>query len=320
MGKFALRRLLHAVPALLLSTVVIFLVLHLVPGDPARLLAGPDATTAEVQVVRHEMHLDRPLPVQYAAWIAGVLRGSLGRSSVTQLPVARLIAQRVPATLELTAAALLLEVVIAVPAGVLAAVHRRGAADWAVSFIGAGALAVPNFWLGILAILLFGLVLGWLPPGGWTGLSPHPLVGLRFLALPAATLMLGHAAVLSRYVRSSVADALLQDHVRTARAKGVPERLVVRRHVVRNALIPVATVLGLQFGRLLGGVVVIEAVFAWPGIGSLLLSAVESRDYPVVQGTLLLFLLAFVLVNLMTDLAYGVIDPRVRLAGGGRTR
>ena len=318
MLDFVLRRLGQALPVAVLSSVVIFLLLHLVPGDPARLLAGPDATVAQVQIVRHELGLDRPLPLQYLAWLGNALHGNLGRSSVNQIAVTRLVAQRVPATVELTLGALALEVAIAVPAGLLAAAHRGGTLDWVVSSANAIALAVPNFWLGILAILLFSLVFSWLPPGGWVGLWPSPFAGLKFLVLPASTLVLGYAAVLSRYVRSSVIDVLSHDHVRTARAKGVPERVVLRRHVLRNALIPIATVLGLQFGRMLGGVVVIEAVFAWPGMGSLLLGSVESRDYPVVQGTLLLFLIAFIVVNLATDIAYGLIDPRIRLAGGAR--
>src|SRR5579884_1129934 len=247
---FVARRILQAVPVLLLSSVGIFLLLHLVPGDPATIAAGTDATPAAVAQVRHEMGLDQPLPVQYAIWAGHVLRGDLGLSYVSRLPAIELIALRVPATLELTLAAVVLELLFAVPTGVLAAVKRRGPADWLITSLNGLAIAVPNFWLGILAIILFALVLRWLPPGGFVPVADNPGQGLRFLVLPAATLALGHAAVLSRFVKSSVLDVMHHDYVRTARAKGLREGMVVRRHVLSNALVPVATVLGLQFGRM----------------------------------------------------------------------
>jgi len=316
--SFVLRRLLQAIPVVLLSSVGIFLLLHLVPGDPAALTAGPDAPPAAVAAVRQSFGLDQPLPLQYGYWLLHVLQGDFGRSYVNRLPAIELIALRLPATIELTLAAVALELLVALPTGVLAAVNRRGPLDWLITSLNGAAIAVPNFWLGILAIMLFGLVLRWLPPGGFVPIADNPGQGLRFLVLPAATLALGHAAVLSRFVKSSMLDVLHQDYVRTARAKGLREGLVVRRHVLRNALVPVATVLGLQFGRMLGGAVVIESVYAWPGIGNLLLDSVQARDYTVVQAALLLLVVVFVVVNLATDVAYGLLDPRIRLADEGR--
>jgi peptide/nickel transport system permease protein len=309
---FALRRAMQTVPVLFLASIGIFLLIHLVPGDPASLAAGPDATPDIVQAVRRDFGLDQPLPVQYAYWIGHVLRGDFGSSYVNHLPVLELIELRLPATIELTLAAVAIELIVALPTGVLAALGRRGPVDWLITSASGAAIAIPNFWLGILAIILFGLVLRWLPAGGFVSIAQDPAQGLRFLVLPAATLALGHAAVLSRFVKSSMLEVLHREYVRTARAKGLDEGGVVRHHVLRNALVPVATVLGLQFGRMLGGAVVIESVYAWPGIGNLLLDSVQARDYTVVQAALLLLVLIFILVNFATDVAYGVLDPRIK--------
>jgi peptide/nickel transport system permease protein len=313
---FALRRLVQSVPVVFLSTVGVFLLLHLVPGDPALALAGSDATPDTVRAIRTELGLDRPLPVQYGVWISRVLQGDLGRSYASKLPVAEQIAQRVPATLELTAAGLLLALLVSVPTGILAAVKERGPADWLVSSFNAFAIAMPNFWFGILMILLFGLALGWLPPSGRGDFAREPSEAWKFLVLPAATLALNQSAILSRFVKSSMLEVMHEDHVRTARAKGLREWLVVQRHVLRNALVPVATVLGIQFGRLLGGAIIVESVFAWPGVGRLILQGIGNRDYMIVQGTLLLLVVTFVFVNLLTDLAYGFLDPRIRFSSG----
>ncbi len=318
MLPFTLRRVLQAIPVLFLSTFGVFLLLHLVPGDPALMLAGSDATPEAVAAVRHEMGLDQPLPVQYGIWFGNALQGNLGRSYINKLPVSTLIAQRLPATLELGIAGLILMVVIAIPTGVLAAVNQRGPADWLVSSFNAFAIAIPNFWFGILAIILFALVLGWLPPGGQEDILSHPVTGLRFLILPAVTLALNQAAVLSRFVKASVLEVLYEDYVRTARSKGLRERLILQRHVLRSALVPVATVLGMQIGRLFGGAVIIESVFAWPGVGRLIVTSLNNRDYTVVQGVLLLLVVAFIFVNLATDIAYGYLDPRIRVSLGRR--
>jgi peptide/nickel transport system permease protein len=246
-------------------------------------------------------------------WLAHVLHGDLGNSIYTKRPIATLIAQRAPATLELTLAAMLLTLLIGLPSGILAATRRGGAVDWIVTSLSGIAHAVPGFWLGILAVILFGLVLGWLPPGGRGDFGRDPGLALRFLLLPALTLSLASAASLSRLVKSSMLEVMAEDFVRTARAKGVSGLGIVLRHVLRNALVPVVTVLSLQFGRLLGGSVVIESVFAWPGIGRMVLDAIGNRDYLVVQSALLLLVVVYVVINLLTDLAYGLLDPRIRV-------
>lgn len=316
MLAFTLRRLVQAIPVVLLSTLGVFSLLHMVPGDPAVALAGSDATPEVLQAMRRELGLDQPLPLQYAQWMGRVMQGDLGRSYASKLPVGEQIAQRIPATLELTIAGLLLALLISIPTGILAAVRERGPADWIVSSFNAFAIAMPNFWFGILMILLFGLVLGWLPPSGRGDFGREPVAALQFLILPAVTLALNQSAILSRFVKSSMLEVMHEDYIRTARAKGLREWLVIQRHVLRNALIPVATVLGIQFGRLLGGAIVVESVFAWPGVGRLILQGIGNRDYMIVQGALLLLVVTFILVNLVTDLAYGLFDPRIRLSRG----
>lgn len=316
MLAYAIRRLVQAVPVLLLSTVAVFLLLHLVPGDPALILAGSDASDEVIAAVRQDMGLDQPLPVQYGKWLARVVSGDFGRSYTSRLPVSELIAQRIPATLELAFAAMLLVLLIGLPTGVLSAVKQRSPVDWLVSSFNGLAIAIPSFWFGILAILLFALVLGWLPPGGRVNRMEDPVRALKSLLLPAFTLALHPAASLSRLVRASMLEVLHQDYVRTAHAKGLSQRVVIGRHALRNALVPVLTVLGLQFGRLLGGAVVVESVFAWPGLGRLILDAIGNRDYAVVQAALLLLVLIFIGVNLLTDLMYGVFNPRIRFGEG----
>lgn len=319
MAAFILRRLAQAIPVIVLSTIGVFLLLHLLPGDPAQVLAGPDAPPETVEAVRKDMGLDQPLPVQYAVWLGHVVRGDFGKSLASKLPVGQLIAQRAPATLELALAGELLTVLIALPLGIIAAVKQRTRADWGISSFVSLGLAVPNFWLGILLIILFALTLGWLPPGGMGDFTRDPGRALKFLVLPAFTLALPAAMNLSRLTKASVLEVLYEDHVRTARAKGLAERVVVVGHVVRNALVPVVTAVGLEFGRLLGGAVVVESVFAWPGLGTLMLTSIGNRDYAIVQAGLLLLVTIFIVVNLATDIAYGFLDPRIRLsarAGG----
>jgi peptide/nickel transport system permease protein len=313
---FTLRRLAQAIPVVFLSTVAVFLLLHLVPGDPALAVAGSDAREDTLAAIRHDMGLDQPLPVQYLRWNGRVVQGDLGRSYTTKLSVAEQISLRIPATLELSLVGLAIALLISIPTGVLAAIKERSAADWVISSFNACAIAIPNFWFGILMILLFALALGWLPASGRGDYAREPLKAWTYLLLPALTLALNQAAVLSRFVKSSVLEVLHDDYVRTARAKGLRERLIIQRHVLTNALVPVATVLGIQFGRLLGGAIVVESVFAWPGIGRLILQSIGSRDYTTVQGVLLLLVLVFVIVNLLTDLTYGLLDPRIRLSRG----
>jgi peptide/nickel transport system permease protein len=315
---FIIRRLAQAIPVIFLASVGVFLLLHLLPGDPAILMAGADAPDATVQAVRRDMGLDQPLPVQYTVWLGHIVRGDLGRSTFSKLPVSQLIGQRAPATIELALIGELLTILIALPLGVLAAVKQRTPADWLISASTSLGLAVPNFWLGILLILLFAVTLGWLPPGQRGDLVKDPFGELRFLALPAFTLALPQAMNLSRLTKASVLEMLYEDHVRTARAKGLANTAVVTGHVLRNALVPIVTAISMDIGRLLGGALVVETIFAWPGLGTLMLSAVGNRDYQIVQACLLLLVGVFVLVNLIADLSYGFLDPRIRLASGRR--
>jgi peptide/nickel transport system permease protein len=312
-ASFIVRRLIEAVPVVFLATVLIFLGLRLLPGDPALILAGQDATPETLTAIRQANGLDAPLPVQYVIWLQNAARGNLGVSFFTRAPVSQLIAQRAPATFELGVAGMLLTVLLGIPSGILAAVGHHRPGDWLISAFNGLAVAVPGFWLGILAILLFSLVLGWLPPGGRGDLMRDPLLEMKFLLLPAVTLALPGAAGLSRLVKASMLEVLSDDYVRTARAKGVAESGVIWRHALRNGMVPVATIMGLQFGRLLGGAVITESVFSWPGIGRLIRDSIGNRDYAVVQACLLLLVMLFVVINLLTDVAYGILDPRIRL-------
>jgi ABC-type dipeptide/oligopeptide/nickel transport system permease component len=282
---------------------LVFLLLHLVPGDPVEAMLGESARPADRDALRQALGLDLPVAEQYARYLTGLSRLDLGRSFQNQRPVVDLLAERLPATLQLTAAALVLALALAIPLGVLAA-HRRGSAldsgAMAFSLIG---ISMPNFWLGPLLILVFSLWLGWTPVSG----SDRPLS----LVLPAITLGTALAAVLARMVRASVLEVLGEDYVRTARAKGLSEAAVLRRHALRNAWLPVLTLVGLQLGGLLGGAVITETVFAWPGVGSLLVESIQARDFPVAQGCVLLISLVYVLVNTLTDLAYVWVDPRI---------
>jgi peptide/nickel transport system permease protein len=317
---YLLRRLTQAVPTLFLTTVGIFLLLHLVPGDPAAVLAGSDAPPDVVAALRSEMGLDRPLPVQYALWLGRILRGDLGVSYVNKFPVSQLIAMRLPATAELAAAGLVVGLVLGIPSGVLAALRRGRLADYIVTAANALLMSVPNFWAGIALILVFALGLALLPPSGRIPLTVDPARALTFLLLPAITLGLHIAAIFSRFTRTALLEVLGEPYIRTAHAKGLGQAAVVLRHGFRNALIPVVTVFGLQAGYLLGGAVVVESVFAWPGLGRLIVESIGNRDYTTVQGALLVFVATFFLVNLATDLAYAWIDPRIRLGAAGRRR
>ena len=297
-------RLLFALPALWLILTMVFLLAHIVPGDPVAQMLGEGARAEDLSQLRHALGLDLPLPVQYGRYLAGVLHGNLGESFRFQQPVLKVVAEHYPATLELAVVALLVCALIGIPAGVLAA-HKRGErTDHAVGVLTLFGLSVPNFALGPVLILVFSVVLGWLPVSGRGGIS--------HLMLPAFTLGAALAAILTRMVRTSVIEELSTDYVRTARAKGVSESGVLFRHALRNALIPILTILGLQFGTLLAGTIVTESIFSWPGIGRLAVQAIGARDYPLLQGCILLIAVSYVFVNLLTDLVYAVVDPRVR--------
>ncbi len=297
-------RLLFALPALWLILTMVFLLAHIVPGDPVAQMLGEGARAEDLTQLRHALGLDLPLPVQYGRYLSRVLHGNLGESFRFQQPVLKVVAEHYPATLELALVALLICALIGIPAGVLAA-HKRGErTDHTVAVLTLFGLSVPNFALGPVLILLFSVVLGWLPVSGRGGIS--------HLILPAFTLGAALAAILTRMVRTSVIEELSADYVRTARAKGVSESGVLFRHALRNALIPILTILGLQFGTLLAGTIVTESIFSWPGIGRLAVQAIGARDYPLLQGCILLIAVSYVFVNLLTDLVYAVVDPRVR--------
>ena len=304
MIRYLCTRLAYMLPVVWLVVSVVFLLIHLVPGDPIQAMLGEGAAGADIQAARHAYGLDVPLPTQYLRYWNGVLHGDLGRSLRLNQPVRTLVAQAYPATLALTLAALSIAVLLSIPAGVRSATRRNRWDDRALGFVSLLGLSVPNFALGPVLILLFAIRLDWLPvsgSGSW-----------RNLVLPAITMGASLAAILTRMVRTSMLEELGQDYIRTARAKGLSERAVVYRHALRNALIPVVTVLGLQFGALLAGAIVTETIFAWPGIGRLTLSAISNRDYALVQGCLLCIGLTYVAVNFLTDLLYSALNPRIR--------
>lgn len=304
MIRYISLRLLFALPALWLIVTMVFLLAHIVPGDPVAQMLGEGARADDLQQLRHALGLDVPIPVQYARYLKGVVHGNLGESFRFQQPVTKVILDHYPATLELAAVALGVCILIGIPAGVLAA-HKRGEkTDHAVGVLTLFGLSLPNFALGPVLMLVFSVDLGWLPVTGRGGIS--------HLILPAFTLGAALAAILTRMVRTSVIEELSADYVRTARAKGVSEGAVLFRHALRNALIPILTILGLQFGALLAGTIVTETIFSWPGIGHLTVQAIIARDYPLLQGCILLIAVSYVVVNLLTDMVYALVDPRVR--------
>ena len=305
MIRYVSVRILLTLPALWLILTLVFLLAHIIPGDPVQQMLGEGARVEDLQQLRHSLGLDRPVPAQYAHYLAGVLRGDLGESFRFQEPVARVVFSHYPATLELAVFGLLVCVAIGIPAGLFAAAHRGTPADHAVGVFTLFGLSVPNFALGPVLILVFSVILGWLPVSGRGG--PAHLI------LPAITLGGALAAILTRMVRASVIEELSSDYVRTARAKGLSESQVLFRHAFRNAFIPILTILGLQFGTLLAGAIVTETIFSWPGIGRLAVQAISARDYPLLQGCILLIAVSYVAVNLLTDVIYALVDPRVRL-------
>jgi peptide/nickel transport system permease protein len=304
MMRYLTMRLLLALPALWLILTMVFLLAHIVPGDPVQQMLGEGARAEDLSSLRHTLGLDQPLPVQYGRYFKGVLRGNLGESFRFRQPVAQVVLSHYPATLELAMFALLVCAAIGIPAGMLAAERRGSSTDHAIGVFTLLGLSVPNFALGPMLILVFSVMIGWLPVSGRGGIS--------HLILPAITLGAALAAILTRMVRTAVIEELSSDYVRTARAKGLSNSAVLIHHAFRNALIPILTILGLQFGTLLAGTIVTESIFSWPGIGRLAVQAIQARDYPLLQGCILLIAVSYVLVNLFTDLIYAFADPRVR--------
>jgi len=304
---FFLRRVALVIPTIVGAVTLVFFFLHLIPGDPVEVMLGETAQQADKERLREELGLNLPLYVQYGRFIVGVAQGDLGESYFYRRPVAQVIAGRVPATVELALAAFLVAGVIAIPLGIVAALREGTVVDNASVLFSLVGVSMPNFWLGPLLIILFSIQLGWFPVSGRGGVGS--------LVLPAVTLGTALAAVLSRMTRASLLERLEEDYLTVARAKGLPEWKVILKHALRNALIPIITVMGLQFGALLSGAIITENVFSWPGIGTLLINAIAARDYPLVQGCVLFITLSYVFVNLVTDLLYGWVDPRIRVRG-----
>jgi glutathione transport system permease protein len=305
MLAFALRRLVGAIPVLIAVSIFVFGFVRLLPGDPARLVAGPEATAHEISVVREQLGLDKPIVEQYLRYIERSLHGDLGRSITTNQPVAREIALRFMPSLLLTVVSMVWATLAGVVLGVISGVKRNQWQDKLSMLLAVTGISFPSFWMGLMLINLFSVRLGWLPTSGYEG--------WRSFALPSITLGMAVAAVLARFTRSGYIEVSFEDYVRTARMKGLPEREIIWRHALRNALLPIITMTGLEFGTLLGGAIITETVFAWPGLGRLLVDSVAYRDYPVIQALILLFAVEFSLISFAVDLLYGVVNPEVRL-------
>lgn len=304
MFRYSVKRLLGIVPILLIVSIFIFMFVHMIPGDPARLVAGPDAGQQDVELVRQQLGLDKPITTQYITYISNLFQGELGISMKTKRPVYDEIAQRFMPTFWLTVWSMVWAIVFGLLIGVISATKRNKWQDYAGMFSAVSGISIPSFWLGLMLIQLFSVKLGWFPTGGSDSWKAY--------VLPSITLGAGVAAVIARFARSSLMDILKEDYIRTGRAKGLKENVVVWKHALKNAMIPVITMTGLQFGFLLGGSIVVETVFSWPGLGRLLIDSVSFRDYPMIQAEMLLFALEFILINLLVDILYGVMNPQIR--------
>lgn len=321
MGAYCLRRLVQIIPVLLLMSLVVFAAMQLAPGDPATMRMGRAAARPENQEalerLRREMGLDRPLLVQYGIWLTAALRGDFGLSNRSERPVMEMIGARLPASLQLMAASLILSLLVSLPLGVLSAVRHRTWLDRLVMTFSVAGVAVPGFWMGLLLILIFAVRLGWLPPSGYVPLQEDPVESLRRVLLPATTLSFYLIATFTRFLRADMIEVLHEDYVRTARAKGLARRLMLRRHVLPNALMPLVTVMGLEIGGLLGGMIIVEQVFGWSGVGWLTLQGIYNRDYPLVQGAIVLMVLFYAGCNFLVDILYAVLNPRIRTQYAG---
>ncbi|MCA1644281.1 MAG: ABC transporter permease [Chloroflexi bacterium] len=314
MSGYVARRVGQLVPVLLIVSAVVFFVFRIVPGDMAVMRLGQNADPESITAMRKLLGLDRPLYVQYVEWLGNAARGDLGTSYINEQSVTSLVLQTFPATLELAVLGMLLALVLSVPVGILAALRRGTWLDHIARVMALIGFCMPRYWLAVLLISLLAVQVGWLPPAGYADLSTDPTDNLRHAALPVLSLGLTIAAVQMRFLRSSLLDVLGQDYVRTARAKGLLPRTVSLRHALKNALIPFVTVVGLEMGSLLGGLVVVEQIFSWPGIGWLMINSITQRDYAVVQGSVLLIAAGVVVINLVVDVLYGYLDPRIRYA------
>jgi len=309
--RYVVRRLAQSAAVLVGVSILVFAVIHLVPGDPIRVALGTRFSQETYDALLERSGLDQPLITQYFTWLASALQGDLGVSFRTGQTVTSMILERLPATISLAVAAIVVALLIAVPLGTISALRPRSVVDWYATVVSQAGISIPDFWMGIMFILIFAGTLGWLPTGGYVPLTDDPLEWARRLIMPAVTIGVVSGSIMTRFVRSSVLEAMGQEHVQAARAKGMRARDVLSWHVLRNALIPLVTVGGIQLAYLLSGVVVIEIVFRWPGLGQLALQAVQQRDYPVLQGAVLLFAVIFLVVNLFVDLLYARLDPRI---------
>ena len=314
MLAYLVKRLFSLIPVLFGISLVSFILIHLVPGDTVTVILGTNSTAVSAAALRAAFGLDRPAPVQYITWLGGLLHGDFGQSFITGQPILGTIMSRLPATAELTIAALVLSLCIALPAGIIAAIRQYSAADYVGTTVSLLGLSLPSFWLATILTILFSVVWHVLPPSGFVAITTDPVGNLRDLILPAVTLGTGLAAVVMRYTRSAMLEVVRQEYIKTARLKGLPERMIIAKHALKNALMPIVTIIGLQTAYLLGGVVIIEQIFDWPGIGKLMLNAVYQRDYPLVQGVILVIALLFVLINLVVDILYAYLNPRIRYA------
>jgi len=304
MFHYVIKRLLSTIPVLLGISIMLFFMLRALPGDPARVLAGQNATQEEVELLRHQLGLDRPVYIQYASFLGRLVRFDLGRSVRTRSPVTQEVWARLPNTMLLAVVAMTLACLIGIPAGIISAVRPYTLLDYLVTSTALFGISMPVFWLGLMLVVLFSVMLNWLPAGGM-GTWKH-------VVLPSVTLAALLVAFIARMTRSSMLEVLSQDYITTARSKGLKEQVVIIKHALKNALIPIITIIGLQFGMLLGGTVLTETVFAWPGLGRLVVDSILARDYPVIQGAILTFGLLYILVNLVVDLIYAYVDPRIR--------
>jgi peptide/nickel transport system permease protein len=316
MASYIVRRLIFILPVALLVSFIVFFLIHLVPGDPAAVLLGEDATPQNLAALRKELGLDQPLLTQYVLWLGQAVHGNFGRSIQLQQPVIEAILQRAPVTIELGVASLLFSIVIAIPLGVVSATRANSRFDTTVSVTSLLGTAIPGFVLGLGLIVVFAVFIRLFPPGGYVPFSEDPAANLRDLILPMITLGTGAVAVNLRQVRASMIEILSQDYIRTAWAKGLHKPRVYYIHALRNALLPLLTIVGLQVGAILGGAVIVETIFQWPGLGALAVSSLLSKDYPVIQATVLLSALSYMLVNLLVDVGYGLLDPRISYGKG----
>ena len=312
MFLFISKRIGQTVPVVLLVSFFVFFVINVIPGDPTLTVLGEFATPEQREIARQQYGFDRPMIVQYLDWLTKTLSGDLGRSLHSNERVWAMLVDRLPVSLELSALALIIALVIGIPAGILAALRRGTPVDHVIGMFSAVALGVPYFWLGVLLILLFAIFFNLLPPSGYVPFTESPFENLKLMILPALTIGLHVAPLIIRQTRASVLQVLSQDYVRTAHAKGLPWSAIVRKHILRNALIPVLTLVGLQLGNMLGGAIVTETIFSTPGLGSLIVAAVSTRDFPVVQSGIFLVVLLVIFVNLITDILYAYVDPRIR--------